>query len=345
VSYKRVEGPGTDYLYVHESSGTYYVKISRQGRGTLFETLDTKNKKTAIQLKDEKVREFLGHAQKKQIHLLFRETANAFLESYAATVKATTHRRITNAVKHHLDPYWGLFRLAEITPGEWNKYLNSQTGRTLSNDKKAMSLILRYAFGENKLEKVPKLTDPTDETDAGQEFTDDEILSILKCAPFSVRMAVNLAYKCGPRIGEIVGIAWSDINWKQNYITVSGKTGPRKMWVSSSVLDNLKRYRGLIEESKWVFPKLRDRSEHMTTNGLDNLWQSAKNQAGVTKRFHDLRHTAITSWLRQGKSVVWVAKQVGSSVRTIMKIYEHLDIKDIGELGEAVKIKGEDEFF
>ncbi len=344
MTYKKTE---IKHLSIDTESRIYYVRIRRKGKRPLFESLDTRNKKTACQLLDEKIREYLGHAQKRVIKSLYKEEVEEFLKSYVATVKPTTFKRMQNVYTHKLIPYWGNKFLDEVSPGEWNKYLaiEGTKDRDLSNDKKAMSLLLNYAHGEGRLEKVPTLTDVKSQSDVAQEFTEDEIRAVLtKADNDSLRLAILIAYKCGPRVGEIVTMKWKSIHWSENTITVTGKNGTRKIWASDFVFSLLRGRKAGID-SEWVFPQPTNPKQHISTNGLDNIWQKCKAEAEVFKRFHDLRHTAITGWLRQGKSVVWIAKQVGNSVRMIMTVYDHLNIKDIGDLGEAVSVKGEAQLF
>lgn len=333
-------------VYEDTRSGIYYVRIRRKGRDPLNVSLDTRNFKTAGQLADEIIRQYLGHAPKRKEQRIFRDEAEDFLKAYKARVKESTFIRVTSVIENYLMPYWASKALHEITPGEWDKYLvgeMAKSSRDLSNDKKAMSNILYYAHGEKRIDGVPRLTNPGKASDVGKEYSDEELQALLKNADNEdVRLAIVIAYKAGPRVGEIMALKWKDINFSDRYMRLNGKTGIRKAVFGELILKLLKE-RKKHSNSEWVFGQVRDPKKPLSTNDLDNKWQKVKRDACVHGRFHDLRHTFITRALKAGKSVLWVSKQVGSSVRTITKVYEHMDISDIAELGETVSVEGESE--
>lgn len=333
-------------VYEDPSSGIYYVRIRRKGKRPFNKSLDTKNFKIAAIIADEMIREYLGHAPKRPTHRLFKDEVDDFKKAYVARVRASTFKRTETVIKHHLMPYWENKIISSITPGEWDKYLASEQAkgdRDLSNDKKAMGNILTFAYEEKRIDAVPRLTDPSEKSDIGKAYSDDELKALLRAAQDEdIRLAILLSYKSGPRIGEIVSIAWKGINYAEKSLKVKGKTGLRTIAIGDVLVERLKARRKK-SQSEWVFPKSRDPKNHISTNQFDNAWQPIKKSAGVDGRFHDLRHTFITRALVAGKSIFWVSKQVGSSVRTITKVYEHLDMKDISELGETVSIADEKE--
>jgi integrase len=61
-------------------------------------------------------------------------------------------------------------------------------------------------------------------------------------------------------------------------------------------------------------------------------WQAAKRQAGVTCRFHDLRHTACTRMLEAGVPFSVVAAVLGWSPATTIRM-----AKRYGHMGQAVQ--------
>jgi integrase len=341
-------------VYEDTKSGVYYVRIRRKGKRPFNKSLDTKNFKTAGQLADELIREYLGHAPKRREHTLFKDEVVLFLESFKNRVKPGTHMRTASVIRLYLMPYFQNKILTEITAAEWDAYILAEKKkrvRNFSNDKKAMRNILTFAVENKRLDVVPELADPTPPSTVGKEYSDPEILSILEnCDTDVKRLSVTLAYKSGPRIEEIASIAWAKVNLPGRMIEVKGKTSKKKkdarrnVAIGEQVVALLKMRRNATGSSPWVFPMVTEPSRHMSTNLLENEWQDVKRAAGVTGRFHDLRHTFITRALRAGKSIVWVSKQVGSSVATITKVYDHLKIEELSEMGDIVNVPGEMDF-
>lgn len=330
-------------VYEDPDTGVYYVRIRRKGKRPFNKSLDTKNFKVASQLADELIREYLGHAPKRREHRLFKDEAKAFLEKYETEVKPGTFMRTASVIRLYLMPYWQNRIITEITAAEWAEYIkheNKRRKRNLSNDKKAMSNILHFAMNEKRIDGVPKLTDPSEPSDVGREVEAEEVDRLLAAAQDNsplVYTAVLIAYTAGCRIGEIVSIPWKGVKTKDKHMTVNGKTGPRLVAIGQGLADHLE-HRKSAANSPWLFPMRSDPQAHMSTNLLDKDWQTVKVTAGVKCRFHDLRHTYITRALRAGHSITKVSKQVGSSVPTITKVYEHLNIKDLADLGEVVSV-------
>lgn len=325
----------TKNIYEDTESGVYYVRIRRKGKKPLNKSLDTKNYKTAQNLADRFVREYLGHEAKHREHKLFKDAVAKFLPSHETEVKPGTYMRTASVIRLYLMEYWQSKLLTEITPGSWNEFIKSEQkkrDRNFSNDKKAMDNILGFAVTEGWLDARPKLNDPSPKSDIGREVTESEIQALLSTKNERVYAAIALAYGTGCRIGEIVSIGTKAVHIADRYISVTGKTGPRKVAIGEFVIDAVKP----LMFGQWLFPRHRDSNRYVSTNLLDQEWQEVKRSVKVDCRFHDLRHTYITRALGAGHSLVKVSKQVGSSVRTITKVYEHLNIKDLADLGDVV---------
>lgn len=337
----------TKNIYEDTRSGIYYIRIRRKGKKPLNKSLDTKNYKNAQTKADTLVREYLGHEQKRTEHVLFKDEVPRFLESFKVRVSAGTLLRTKSVIRLYLMPYWQNKIISHITPEDWDAYLSAEKlkrNRNFTNDKKAMDNILAFAVQNKRMIARPKLTDPTPASEAGRELSESEIQKLSNVAKGMnprVYAGMCIAYGAGCRIGEVVSLSWKLIDLEERYMTVKGKSSPRakksgirKVAIGAFVIETI---RAVKNETPWVFPMPSDPARHMSTNGLDNDWQIVKKAAGVDCRFHDLRHTYITKALRAGHSIVTVAKQVGSSVRTITKVYEHLNIKDLADLGDVVK--------
>lgn len=333
-----------DYLFVDPTTGTHYVRIRRKGKRPLFESLDTKNRRTALQLKDDKVREYLGHAPRKVLHNLFKDESEAFINWSGYKVKEKTRKRMRSVITHHLNPHWGMKFCGEVTPQSWIDYLDSQGERNCFNDWKAMNLVLKFAFQNKRLDIKPILHNPKELSTISKEFSDEEITAVMKASPEPLRLINYIALKIGARDDEILKLKWSDISYKLKQISLNGKTGPRISVAPDSLLELLKA-RQKTSVSKWVFPQITNPEKPLDNGTRHNYWDQARKLAGVEGRFHDFKHTAITRMLRAGMTVEWVSKQVGTSPEVIREVYDKLKIQEVPEIADAVTVEGESSFF
>ena len=130
---------------------------------------------------------------------------------------------------------------------------------------------------------------------------------------------IRLLLLTGCRKGEILSLRWSDYRDGHLFLRDS-KTGPRTVWLSQparDILDRLKR------KGRWVFPAPRKRGSRRNA-WLDRFWREIRAEADLSDvRLHDLRHTHASLALRQGETVLAIARLLGhGSAETTLK-YAH----------------------
>jgi len=76
---------------------------------------------------------------------------------------------------------------------------------------------------------------------------------------------------------------------------------------------------------------------------VKEAWEAAKKRSGVKCRFHDLRHTAVSRMLEAGVPIVKVAKVVGWSPATMVRMaarYGHFALEDLRSAVESISRPG-----
>jgi integrase len=76
---------------------------------------------------------------------------------------------------------------------------------------------------------------------------------------------------------------------------------------------------------------------------VKEAWEAAKGRAGVKCRFHDLRHTAVSRMLDAGVPIAKVAKIVGWSAATMVRMaarYGHFALEDLRSAVESISRPG-----
>ncbi|MBU0511343.1 MAG: site-specific integrase, partial [Chloroflexi bacterium] len=184
-------------------------------------------------------------------------------------------------------------------------------------------------------------------------FNEDEVMRFLITVRDNRRAALyHLAVKTGMRQGELLGLKWSDLDWKRGTIRVQRqvqriqgqgmvfrppktKAGRRTIQLGEQTLNTLRDH--LIKQQlekdvageRWKDHNLIFPSTIGTPMGANNLWRDFKKQLAKADlriiRFHDLRHTAASLMLNHGVPVLVVSKILGhSKTSTTLDIYGHL---------------------
>lgn len=139
-------------------------------------------------------------------------------------------------------------------------------------------------------------------------------------------LVVLLALTSGARQGEIMGLLWSQIDWKRRvaWLTAEGtKTAePRAMPLVQEVIDELER-RPRPLHIDLVFHSPRKRGQ---ARNVRQAWDVARRKAELPHfGFHDLRHSAATELLRAGIDSRVVASVLGHKTMAMMKRYAHVE--------------------
>lgn len=192
---------------------------------------------------------------------------------------------------------------------------------------------------------------PKGREDIGQALTIEEEEALLKaCAASRSRSllpVVTLALSTGMRHDEMRLLRWRQIDFVNQAITVGkSKTehgAGRAVPLNQRALATMQAWAAEFPDRKpnhFVFP-----SEKVGISGNDEIpqvfdtdptkaisswkvsWTTARTAAGVSCRFHDLRHTTCTRMLERGAAFATVATIMGWSPGTAMRMarrYAHI---------------------
>lgn len=148
----------------------------------------------------------------------------------------------------------------------------------------------------------------------------------------------------GMRRGEVIGLQWSDINFKTGEIRIQrtvypGPTGShmlnigppktessiRTIMVSQQVLEALKGLKKYTY-SKWVFPSPKDSSRPKDPESTAKGIKRVLTKAGCPNvRFHDLRHTYASLALEYEMDIKTLSVVLGhASAKTTLDVYSHV---------------------
>ena len=273
----------------------------------------------------------------------FESVAETVFQRYARVWKPQTLYVNRNYLHRQILPWFASMQVADITRADVRRWFASRRATPVGADRSMpiLSVILKEAErmgyrpeGPNPCRGIRRYRRK------GRErfLCDAEIGRLAACLsahegerPPQVA-AVRLLLLTACRKSEVLTLRWSD--YREGHLFLrDGKTGPRMVWLSRAarnVLDHIDR------TGAWIFPAPR-------ANGpagpmwLRYFWQRVRIEAEMSDvRLHDLRHAHATFALRQGESVLAIARLLGhASAQTTLK-YTHLADSMVREAVETV---------
>ncbi len=164
-----------------------------------------------------------------------------------------------------------------------------------------------------------------------RHLNDDEIAALLKSTEASahphLHVAVLLALTTGARRGEILGLRWSDVDFKSG-IAILHKTknmDKRSIAIVPHVIAELRKLQKVrrIDDDQ-IFPKPNPQGKR-TYSTFDGAWNEARSGAGLDDfRFHDCRHTFASRMAMNGYSLAEIAGALGHRTLAMVQRYSHL---------------------
>ncbi len=300
----------------------------------------------------------------------FSAYAWGFIERYAKVAcKLNTWKSYETILRLHVEPGWRGRRLDEITRADVKRLLltKQQEGLapgTVQNIKAFVSGLFTHAYEDEILDRNPALRlgrfiQKDDRRKDIRPLTRDQASAVLAAAQeaFSEDYPLLLcAFRTGMRMGELLGLAWADVDFEANAIEVRRSYSHghfdtpkshkgRRVDMSDQLASALQVHReALLARCGGRLPTTTVPGRRKAETAIqlvfpsqtggprdgDNLRRRVFYRlleiADVPRfRFHDIRHTFASHLLQQGESLHYVKEQLGhASIQTTVDVYGHL---------------------
>lgn len=151
------------------------------------------------------------------------------------------------------------------------------------------------------------------------------------------RLMFRMGLEIGPRVSEIIGIRWEDLDADRLIVTVwdEKKDVHRFCTMPDGLWEELAAYRGMVDRRQGLLFPITDKTA--------NRWlKELAEAAGIKRRvwWHMMRHTHVVQSRRAGRDWDWISQQTGDSVATLIKWYSKLSIEDRHEIGNSTSLVG-----
>lgn len=290
----------------------------------------------------------------------YKEWLHDWLELYQKeSVKPRTYKQYEDVISHRLIPSLGEYEMDDLTPIVLQRFIvelsqngNTKSGKGLApNSVNSIILVLHsslsmaYILGLTKTIHVDKIKRPKASEKPVESFTKEEQKMIEQAVLSDKRdkmFGIVLCLYTGLRIGELLALEWSDIDFTKGELTVSktcydgqDENGKSCRITGTPKTESSKR---TIPIPKQIIPHLREikkrsTSKYVVGNGSKIItvrsYQRSfelllKKQKISHHGFHALRHTFATRAIECGMDVKSLSEILGHKNPTItLKRYVH----------------------
>jgi integrase len=282
----------------------------------------------------------------------FKEWAYKWLKSYKlGTVKDNTYSETyLYTVENHLIPFFGKTNLKSINPIDIKNFFNQMSEKYYETTLKKMRLCL-FAIFDTAIDNNLLIKNPAKNIDitvklksiVKDTYTKNEVDKILKFAKtHKYGLVIYIFLVLGLRRSEIVGLKWSDVNFKNKTISinraatiVNGKVSVGVPKTKTSIR-TLPLDKDMIDMLKSAYTKDDDfiigingkvmSPDNLIRHRYEPFIQDLLNYDNTLKRLnpHQMRHTCGTLLYQKTKNIYAVSKYLGhSDVLITTKIYIH----------------------
>lgn len=280
--------------------------------------------------------------QKPKTVMTFAELHKRWEVAEVPTMKTTTANYYQKILRAHLLPVFGNREIASIGREDVQVFLAEQapkyTKNTLRGMRVSLGKVLTWAVDSNRLEKNAcskvKLPDAGKEKTVHRPLKAEQVIAISNDLKEPYSTLILFLAVTGLRIGEAIGIKWSDFDG--DVVTVlrtiyegkaqSPKTQKsiRSLPIPAPLLERMQKLGG----TEYVF-RSREGTPVNPGNALKRYVRPVADKLKIDlDGWHAFRRTVATKMLRSGQSAKLVSDILGNSVEILLKDYDLPEVEN-----------------
>jgi len=306
--------------------------------------------KTQAEVK-EKLKRALENARKIDITRTGKYTVEMWMDEWFENVckikvRPSSHQTYRGYIDHHITPHIGDIPLEKLSTMDLQKLYRKLTNKgrverleathqpkglsakTVRNINQVISSAMDFAVAQKIIPENPckAVALPKIEHKEMQTIPAEQLQAFLEEAKATgVYEMYYIELATGLRRGELLGLKWADIDWKNGIIKVrrqvarvdgeiveaplKTKNSYRAVSISQQAIEVLKTQREKTND-QYVFPS--PNGGPISPDSVNNMLKRVLARAGIPKvRFHDLRHTFATIALQNGVDIKTLSSMLG----------------------------------
>lgn len=288
------------------------------------------------------------------------EYLDEWIELHKANIAETTYDLYKMYIKKHIKPKIGDIKLSAILPMTLQKFYNEKLqpgpdivlkngtvkkGKALKNKTvRKFHILLREALENAKLNNLilnnpaDNVQPPKSEKFVPQIMKEDDYFKLLEAVAGTYdEVYILLAGGLGLRRGEVLGLRWCDVDFKNKIITINqsitrftkevvkmpkNESSMRTIAVPQHILDALEEYK---RNKKVIQLDGRICDQHKPQSYSKHFKALLEKHNLPPVRFHDLRHFNAIIMMMKGIPDKVAAETLGhAQVSTLREIYQHV---------------------
>lgn len=301
----------------------------------------------------------------------FKEVADLWLESYETTVKPTTYQNTKNYLEAIVEHHFKDVRIESVSVAMMQKIVIELSKKYVAylNYLSIVNRVFKYAMHLDIVQTNPvdRIIRPKQQKARKEKIalTKEELNKFLTLAKEDARPVLytawhKLAYT-GLRRGELLGLEWSDIDFKNKTISVSKtlvtingrlstqspktKRSARTISLDDSTVQVLKDWK--LEQKKLFFKNCVKSQNIVITNTKGGYFDFAHFRDELKyflgkhklKQFsvHSLRHTHASLLFEAGIEPKTISDRLGhSNIQTTLDMYTHLNDRQRSDVADRL---------
>lgn len=243
---------------------------------------------------------------------------------------------------------------AAIAAYQAERLADGKAPKTINGEVSVLRQVLKHAKLWYRIQDDYKPV-PNDRPPVGRALSDDEVARLFEIAGsrpdwMYAHAAATLAFYCGMRACEIKGLRWKDVDWTNRIVDIRRSKTPagwRSPSLNSVCFESLRTLHskaasvGADEADHYIFPWHGREQRIDPTRPITSwrsAWRSILKAAGLQGvRFHDGRHTVVTTLAEKGVPDWVIQAQVGHVDARMMKTYSHIRRRALEEAAAALE--------
>jgi len=275
-----------------------------------------------------------------------RKTVGKYLDDYKADLK-TRGRRALRGLGPVREAF-GSLRPSEVTPEALAAYRDRMAAdgsrpATINRALQALRGALRLAWKTGTLARAPYIPMSSEKGNARTGFFElAEHVAILAQLPEAYADVAAFGFYTGWRLGEILGLKWSDVDDRAVRLATSKNGEPRTFPLRGGVRDVIARRKAAREYESPDGPKESAFIFHVAGFRLwdfPRVWRTARAAAGFPARlFHDYRRTAVRDLVRSGVSQDVAMRWTGHKTAHVFTRYNITATEDLENAADLLAL-------
>lgn len=331
-------------------NGSYYFSVRYIDQNGRPQRKKREDKNWTMKQAKEAEREFLNQVcTPNQGELTYQMLLEIYITKKEQQAQPRTILTYQETNKSHILPTFGKMKVSEITKQKINNWQTVLLSRGFSSEylgtiQSTFKGVLVWGTRNDYIKKNPFTTDFVKGSEEKKEmtyFTPNEFKLFKSVIEDKTDLLMfNLLYWTGMRKGELFGLKFTNIDFEQNLINITGaynyrhhidgktknRNSIRTIMLTKKLSESLKEYVDKASKIAGFNPNLYlfGLDHPISSTTLSRKKDAYCKIAGVKQiRIHDFRHSHVSLMINEGISDYDIAKRLGHSRDMVNNVYGH----------------------